>query len=288
MGSQVYTPPQPIGAGATLMDSDIQGALLGEIAAGHLPAPDANSLDVVDTPPNVVVDDGFGTSRADFLGYHGSFFYQGHSYAYAVVVDQYGNASINHGVDVNDAPFTVLQQFTQVTSHQLTEAITDPLPGSGWFDDATGTTGEVGDVVLGFGNYGDILNGGTSYLVQFEWSNALNGPSLAPYKYAYFAHPAVTNHTVVGSPFNGPLAIVSDFDNPNGPYLREHVDVHGGGQLGDGTAPAAGTVSFVPDSGGRPSRLPVCSTPVRHRRDIRRQGHDHPHGRRVSRRRSTA
>jgi hypothetical protein len=58
---------------------------------------------------------------------------------------------------------SVLDALTSTSSHELCEAITDPVPGTGWYDDANG---EIGDICawqtrkLG------------AYTVQLEWSNA--------------------------------------------------------------------------------------------------------------------
>ena len=52
--------------------------------------------------------------------------------------------------------------LTSTSSHELCEAITDPIPGQGWYDDVNG---EIGDICawttrkLG------------PYTVQLEWSN---------------------------------------------------------------------------------------------------------------------
>ncbi len=57
---------------------------------------------------------------------------------------------------------TNLDALTSTSLHELCEAITDPVPGWGWYDD---THGEIGDICawqtkkLG------------SYMVQMEWSN---------------------------------------------------------------------------------------------------------------------
>ena len=57
----------------------------------------------------------------------------------------------------------LLDALTTTTSHELCEAITDPVPGAGWYDEANG---EIGDICawqtrrLG------------AYSVQLEWSNA--------------------------------------------------------------------------------------------------------------------
>ncbi len=55
--------------------------------------------------------------------------------------------------------FTAL---TVTTSHELCEAITDPVPGEGWYDDANG---EIGDICA----WKNKTLG--SYTVQLEWSN---------------------------------------------------------------------------------------------------------------------
>ena len=57
---------------------------------------------------------------------------------------------------------TVTDALTSTSSHELCEAITDPVPGQGWYDDQNG---EIGDICawktkkLG------------AYTVQLEWSN---------------------------------------------------------------------------------------------------------------------
>jgi len=56
----------------------------------------------------------------------------------------------------------VTDALTSTSSHELCEAITDPVPGQGWYDDQNG---EIGDICawktkkLG------------AYTVQLEWSN---------------------------------------------------------------------------------------------------------------------
>ena len=37
----------------------------------------------------------------------------------------------------------MLDALSSVCSHEVAEAITDPVPGSGWYDDANG---EIGDI----------------------------------------------------------------------------------------------------------------------------------------------
>ncbi len=60
------------------------------------------------------------------------------------------------------ADLAPLDALTSVCSHELAEAITDPVPGAGWYDDANG---EIGDMCAWQNKrLGD-------YLVQKLWSN---------------------------------------------------------------------------------------------------------------------
>src|SRR4051794_5558210 len=55
---------------ARVTDAQIQTEIRAQIAAGHLPPPDANTIYFVFTPPQVVVTEGTGESGKEFLGYH--------------------------------------------------------------------------------------------------------------------------------------------------------------------------------------------------------------------------
>ncbi len=58
---------------------------------------------------------------------------------------------------------SVFDVLTGTSSHELCEAITDPIPGSGWYDD---NNGEIGDICAW--KFKKIAG----YNVQLEWSNA--------------------------------------------------------------------------------------------------------------------
>ena len=58
-----------------------------------------------------------------------------------------------------------LDALTSTSSHELCEAITDPIPGQGWYDDVHG---EIGDICA----WHTKKIG--SYAVQLEWSNKAN------------------------------------------------------------------------------------------------------------------
>ncbi len=66
-----------------------------------------------------------------------------------------------------------LDFFTLTSSHELCEAITDPVPGQGWywFKDQK-HQGEIGDICESAPNAEERMG---VYLVQREWSNHLKG-----------------------------------------------------------------------------------------------------------------
>ena len=60
---------------------------------------------------------------------------------------------------------SVIDALTGTSSHELCEAITDPIPGRGWYDDVHG---EIGDICAW------QLKRLGAYNVQLEWSNKAN------------------------------------------------------------------------------------------------------------------
>jgi len=148
IGTTVLTSPDPA---ATVQDSDIQQMIQQQIDAGNFPATNSNTLYFVFLPNGVQVLQGGSASCQDFCGYHDSF---GNNVFYAVMPYP-GCSGCTGGSAVFDA-------LTSTTSHELCEAITDPVPGQGWYDD---NNGEIGDIcawktrTLG------------AYTIQLEWSN---------------------------------------------------------------------------------------------------------------------
>jgi hypothetical protein len=137
---------------SSIADADIQQLIQQELSSdAAVPQPTPNSLYYVFLPPGVTVALGGDASCSNFCGYHsdinGSIFY---------AVMPYPDCSGCTG------SLAVLDALTSTTSHELCEAITDPVPGQGWYDDQNG---EIGDICawktkrLG------------SYTVQLEWSN---------------------------------------------------------------------------------------------------------------------
>ena len=137
--------------GASVTDSAVQEMLQREVARKSLPAPTANTVYFAFLPPGVTVVAGSERSCQAFCGYHDRT--AGGLY-YAVV--PYPNCS---GCLSNLAP---LDALTSVCSHELAEAITDPVPGQGWYNDANG---EIGDICA----WQNKTLG--AYEVQLLWSN---------------------------------------------------------------------------------------------------------------------
>ncbi len=147
-GTITLTSPAPK---TSVQDSAIQQLLQQEIAAKNLPAPGPNSLYFFFLPPGVKVVQGGSASCTDFCGYHdstsGNIFY--------AVMPYPGCSGCTGGLTVADA-------LTSTSSHELCEAITDPVPGQGWYDD---NNGEIGDICA----WKTRVLGG--YTIQLEWSN---------------------------------------------------------------------------------------------------------------------
>jgi len=147
-GTATITAPKPRRAAT---DAAIQSFIQTQVAKGALPKPTANSLYFVYLPPGVSVALGGQQSCRNFCGYHDAI---GGTIYYAVM--PYPGCSGCVG------GLTVLDALTSTSSHELCEAITDPVPGKGWYDDVNG---EIGDICawqtkkLG------------AWTVQLEWSN---------------------------------------------------------------------------------------------------------------------
>lgn len=149
-GSTVLSSVAP---SASVTDAWVQTTLRQAIAGGGpVPKPGPNVLYFVYLPPGITLVQGGARSCQAFCGYHDSI---GSTIFYAAM--PYPNCSGCLG------SLSALDALTSTSSHELCEAITDPIPGTGWYDDANG---EIGDICawqtrkLG------------AYTVQLEWSNA--------------------------------------------------------------------------------------------------------------------
>jgi hypothetical protein len=148
LGTGVITSRQP---GRIVTDAEIQALVQAEIRSGTLPKTTANTLYFVYLPPGVTVELSGQRSCSAFCGYHDSI---GGAVYYAVM--PYPDCSGCVGA------LAVLDALTSTSSHELCEAVTDPVPGQGWYDDVNG---EIGDIC----SWQTKRLG--QWTVQLEWSN---------------------------------------------------------------------------------------------------------------------
>ena len=169
--------------GSTITDAQIQSELLAQINAGHLPAPVLDSLGNPNTlymtyfPPGKTISQGGSNScqAGGFCAYHGttSSLLNGHNVLYGVLPDMQAGSGCATGCGTS----TTFGNYTSVTSHELTEAMTDAQvgiatvfgPPLAWYDM---TNGEIGDICNG--QQGTYVANGTSYTIQLEFSNSAN------------------------------------------------------------------------------------------------------------------
>ena len=104
-------------------DSAIQQMIQQQISGGIVPQPNPDSLYFVFLPSGVTVTQDGTASCKTFCGYHDAI---GGNIFYAVMPypDCSGCAS----------SLSTLDAITTTSSHELCEAITDPIPGKGWYD----------------------------------------------------------------------------------------------------------------------------------------------------------
>jgi len=175
--------------GSTISDAQIQSELLAQVSAGHLPAPildaagNVNTLYIIFFPPGKTITQGGSSScvAGGFCAYHGttSTLFNGHNVLYGVHPDMQSGLCSTGGC----GNAGVFGNYTSVTSHELTEAITDAdvgiattfAPPLAWYDMVNG---EIGDICNG--QQGSYVANGTTYTIQLEFSNAANNCVLPP------------------------------------------------------------------------------------------------------------
>jgi hypothetical protein len=147
-GTKVITAAAPT---TSINDSLIRTTLSAWISAGTVPKWDANTLYFIYMDQGVKVTMGGSSSCSSFCGYHDAI--GGKNY-YAVMPFPSCSGCLGG--------LSVLNAITGTSSHELCEAITDPVPPTGWYDK---TNGEIGDICAWkFKKVG-------SFNVQLEWSN---------------------------------------------------------------------------------------------------------------------
>jgi hypothetical protein len=150
-GTKVITAGAP---SSVITDAAIQTQVKKWLAAHTIPAWDKNTLYFIYTDKGVSIHMGGGGSCTAFCGYHNHI--GGKNY-YAVMPFP-GCAGCLGGLSVFNA-------LTGTSSHELCEAITDAVPGTGWYDNAHG---EIGDICPW------IFKTVSGFNVQKEWSNKMS------------------------------------------------------------------------------------------------------------------
>jgi hypothetical protein len=150
IGTTIISDNAPVDS---VTDSAIRGELDRWIRTNTLPKSNQNTLYFIYLDPGVVSIMDESRSCQNYCGYHNNL---GNVY-YAVTPYPTCSGCLG-GMQAFDA-------LTATSSHELCEAITDPVPGSGWYDDANG---EIGDICAW--NFKTVAG----YTVQLEWSNQQN------------------------------------------------------------------------------------------------------------------
>ena len=161
---------------ATISDANIQAEISSQIGKGILPAPDANTLYMVDFPKGKTITQGGTRScvAGGFCAYHGTFKRNSSEVFYGVLPDMSAGSGCDRGCG-NGSAFA---NQSSVASHEMIEAVTDAEVGLAtvlgkplaWYDP---NNGEIGDICNG--QQGTVTGGdGKTYTVQKEWSNAAN------------------------------------------------------------------------------------------------------------------
>jgi MYXO-CTERM domain-containing protein len=165
-----------------------QSYLNGLLTNNKVPKPDDDTLYMMYFPSNI--DPTLSGSHScvaggGFCAYHSSFSFNGQNAYYGVMPDTPTRCTPGCG----PSGFAGL---TDVSSHELIEAMTDPDVGQNnvaWYDNANG---EIGDICAtgGTSEYGTV----DGFTVQKEWSNSLNACILTNPKFN------VNDFTVAAAP----------------------------------------------------------------------------------------
>ena len=160
--------------GKTISDTSIQAEISAQITKGVLPAPDANTVYMVNFPKGKTISQGGAKScvAGGFCAYHGTFKRNSVEVFYGVLPDM----SAGSGCDTGCGRGTAFQNQTSVASHELIETVTDAEVGLAtvvgkplaWYDP---NNGEIGDICNG--QQGTVTGAdGRTWTVQKEWSNS--------------------------------------------------------------------------------------------------------------------
>jgi len=150
IGTKVIKASAPV---ASITDTAIRARLTKWIKTKIVPSTTKNTLYFIFLEPGIVSIMGGSRSCQSYCGYHNN-----NGKVYYCIMPYPSCAGCLGGMSIIDA-------LTGTSSHELCEAITDPVPGSGWYDRANG---EIGDICAW--SFKKVAG----YKVQLEWSNQKN------------------------------------------------------------------------------------------------------------------
>jgi len=199
--SQFNITPAAANNGTTITDNQIQTELLSQVSAGNLPAPvfdaqgNTNTLYMIFFPPGKTINDGTSNScvTGGFCAYHNSTngVIGAHRLYYGVMPDLQPPSGCARGCGAG----TTFDMATNVTSHELSEAVTDADVGPptsfvrplAWIDQSDQF--EIGDICVA--QEASVIVNNTTYTVQQEFSNLQNNCVAAPPQFLITAGPNV-------------------------------------------------------------------------------------------------
>ncbi len=253
--------PAAANNGSTIDDSNIQAELLAQISAGHLPAPvldaagNVNTIYMIYFPPGKTITQGGSSScvGGGFCAYHGttSNTFNSVNVLYGVHPDMQAGSGCSSGCGNS----SVFGNYTSVTSHELSEAITDADVGIAttfaaplaWMDQ---TNGEIGDICNG--QQGSYVANGTTYTIQLEFSNAVSNCVLPP------PAPAGANFTLSASPAS--LTVTQGTSGSSTITVNPSGGFTGSVSLSASGLPSGVTASFNPASTTGSSTLTLTAS----------------------------
>ena len=194
--------PAPADTGSVIQDSQVQAELHAQIAAGHLPLPDADTSYAIFFPHGEKICQGGSCSgqAGGFCAYHGTFTYGTVTATYQVMPDNQPGS----GEDTGCGSGTPSGNETSVLTHELVETITDPWvgfattysPPLAWYDGANGEIGDICNAQQGTFAGTDSV----TYAVQKLFSNAASDCIVSPPSTPPTVTSPATTTFVTGSP----------------------------------------------------------------------------------------
>lgn len=187
--------------GTCIWDTDIPTELEGQINAFHLPPPDQHTIYMFHFPSTYLIQSKdraiISDSCVQYCAFHSTYSRTGFGSVYYGVMPDLGA----NGCDLGCGVGAVFNNLCSAASHELGEAITDAEvglattngPPLGWYDGATVSQGEIGDMCNQSTDSVTSLGTGTSYTVQNLFSRSIWNAAPLPTTLACVATRFATN-----------------------------------------------------------------------------------------------